>query len=58
MRHDRPRSKLSGKPGQGHLNTLLRQEDFIKRVLAHVEKEYKRYSRNKAYFDGALPRAV
>ncbi len=44
--------------GKSDLNTLVRQEDFIDRVLAQVRREYQRVQRAERFFEEAFPKLV
>lgn len=44
--------------GRSDLSTLVRQEDFIERVLTQVRREYQRMQRAKKYFEEAIPKLV
>jgi hypothetical protein len=44
--------------GKTDLGTLVRQEDFIERVLSQVRREYERMQRAKKYFEEAIPKLV
>jgi hypothetical protein len=40
------------------LNALVRQEDHIKNVLAHAEREFEKMTKAPKYLEEALPKLI